>query len=248
MPGVILVLGTVVFQAFEVPSGIRFGGRQLTAIHQLIGGQRVVDCMGPSDSEISFSGVFSGSDATERARMLDSLRIAGTPVRLTWDAFYYTVILKQFDGDYENSVWIPYRISCAVVRDEATALVQGTNSLLDQALANVTEAASQSDGAGIDFTNIQTLLAAPDATSLGSAAFVTAQSAIGSTQSAIAARVGVAEATLQSLISGNPDPDTPESLAANVLASATAAQQLAALSIGGAYLGKAALTLSNAST
>jgi len=64
MSDVILVLGPVAFQDFEIPSAINFGGRQRLAVHQLTNGRRVVDTMGPDASEIGFSGVFSGPDAT----------------------------------------------------------------------------------------------------------------------------------------------------------------------------------------
>jgi hypothetical protein len=60
MSNIILTLGGVPFQDFEVPEQIRFGGAQRLAVHELIGGGRVVDAPGDDAGEISFSGIFSG--------------------------------------------------------------------------------------------------------------------------------------------------------------------------------------------
>lgn len=51
-----LVLGPVVFQAFEVPERIRFGGKQRVAVHELFGGGRVVDAVGAEEGPIEWSG------------------------------------------------------------------------------------------------------------------------------------------------------------------------------------------------
>jgi hypothetical protein len=67
MSNIILTLGGVPFQDFEVPEQIRFGGSQRLAVHELIGGGRVVDALGDDAGEISFSGIFSSSDAAAGA-------------------------------------------------------------------------------------------------------------------------------------------------------------------------------------
>ena len=69
-----LLLGPVVFQDFELPGWVRFGGAQRLAVHQMPGGARVIDMLGRDDAEICWSGVFSGSDAPERARLIDLMR------------------------------------------------------------------------------------------------------------------------------------------------------------------------------
>jgi hypothetical protein len=90
--GTPLVLGPVLFADFEVPERIGFGGRQQLVIHQLPGGGRVIDALGRDDADISWSGFFSGEDAADRARVVDTLRAQGQPLPLIWDAFYYTVL------------------------------------------------------------------------------------------------------------------------------------------------------------
>lgn len=111
-----LVLGPVVFQGFEVPERIRFGGRQRLSIHALAGGGRVVDVMGDEDAPVAWSGVFSGPDAAVRVRLLEQLRRAGGPLALAWEAWHYTVILEQFQVEGSNPAWIPYRLSACVVQ------------------------------------------------------------------------------------------------------------------------------------
>jgi hypothetical protein len=246
MSSVVLALGPVAFQDFEIPSGINFGGRQILAVHQLTDGQRVVDCIGPDESEISFSGAFSGANATLRARTLNSLRLVGGELTLTWDVFFYTVVINHFDADYENPVWIPYRTSCTVVRDEAVATASSVISLGNSILSDLGVATSQCVGFGPDFTDVQSSLANPGATTLGSAAYVAALGSIGLTQSFINTQIGSAEATLQSIISSNPD--SAGSLATDLVTSTTAAQRLAGLTSANAYVGRAARNLSNAST
>jgi hypothetical protein len=86
-------------------------------MHRLSNGTRVLDALGPDDADISFSGVFSGQAATDRARTLDLLRQEGRSVSLEWDNFYYTVIVTRFIANYNNPVWIPYFANCAIIDD-----------------------------------------------------------------------------------------------------------------------------------
>ena len=137
MSDIALLLGPVGFQAFEVPSSIGFGGSQRLAVHRLAGGGRVIDLLGPDNRDIRFAGTFSGTDATLRARTLDGLRTAGVPLPLTWDVFFYTVVIRQFEADYQNGWWIPYRLVCTVLRDEASVLLQAAISLTAEVVSDV---------------------------------------------------------------------------------------------------------------
>lgn len=111
------VLGPVALQDFEVPERIAVGGRQQLVVHNLPGGGRVIDAMGPDEAEIKWSGFFSGPDAAERVRMLEQLRRAGNSLSLAWDSWRYTVIIREFTADVSNPWWIPYRIQLCVVPD-----------------------------------------------------------------------------------------------------------------------------------
>lgn len=116
-----LVLGPIAFQGFEVPEHVTVGGRQRLVVHRMPGGKRVVDALGPDDAELVWSGTLSGPDAAERFRLLDTLRRAGEPLPLAWDAFAYSVIISNLEADTASPWWIPYRIACTVLRD-STAL------------------------------------------------------------------------------------------------------------------------------
>ena len=116
-----VILGPIALQGFEVPETITIGGAQRLAIHRLPGGARVIDALGPDDADIAWSGIASGPEAAGRIRTLDTLRRAGLPLPLAWDANAYTVVISNFEADTVNPHWIPYRISCAVLRDD-TAL------------------------------------------------------------------------------------------------------------------------------
>src|SRR5438105_1927567 len=118
MADIALVLGPVILQDFEVSSGVAFGGKQRLAVHNLPGGGRVNDALGRDDAEISISGIFAGSDATVRARLLDQLRVDGQVLDLTWDVYFYSVVIRSFQANYRSAWWIPYHLCCTVVRDE----------------------------------------------------------------------------------------------------------------------------------
>ena len=152
MSNVALILGPISFQDFEVPASINIGGQQRLVIHRLLGGARVIDALGRDDSDISFSGVFSGDTAIIRARALDQMRVSGLTVSLTWDVFFYSVIIKSFEADYHSGWWIPYRIRCTVVCDEASGASDTTMSLTSDALSDVATACSFASAVGINLS------------------------------------------------------------------------------------------------
>lgn len=232
-----LLLGAVLFQDFELPERISWGGAQRLAVHRLPGGERVIDAMGRDDKEISWSGVFTGSDAGVRARQIDLMRAEGSLWPLAWDAFFYSVVVARFDADYAHSNWIPYRITCTVLRDEAEALVEAAVSLAAGALADLTSA----DGfdSGVDFSSPLAALAAPGATTRGSAAYGTSLGVLSGASEQIDGSMTTQESVLNS---ASPD-------SAGGLTQATgAAGNLAALAGARGYVQRAVANLQNAST
>lgn len=130
----VLKLGDFAFGRYEVPEQITFGGEQQLAVHQLVGGVRVVDAMGRSDLPLSWSGMFLGDNARDRARYLDNLRTTGLPLRLEWDQLAYQVVVSRFEADYQRFYKLPYRIVCTVVADLATPTTVIAYAGVDQAL------------------------------------------------------------------------------------------------------------------
>jgi hypothetical protein len=155
MSNIYLTLGGVTFQDFEVPERITFGGRQRAAVHELIGGGRVVDVLGGQPAEIVFSGIVSGADASSRAQSLEAACAAGLVLPLGWDAFYYNVVIGEFVADFKKSYWIPFEICCLVIADITTvaaSLPVAAASLVSADLSTASLWAAQAGLAGQVFT------------------------------------------------------------------------------------------------
>jgi len=224
----ILLLGPVSFQNFELPARIGFGGGQRLAVHVLPGGARVIDAMGRDDADIVWSGIFSGGDAADRARLLDAMRVAGSVLPLAWDAFCYLVVIRAFEAAYEKANWVPYRISCTVLADQAQSPASTVASLLTNVLGDLASAALD----GVDTSAATAALAATGATALGTAAYATAQSAVGQMSASIASGMATSGAALLAA----PDPAT----------AATAAGTLATLADANGFVGRTQANLDSA--
>jgi len=168
-----LVLGGVTFADFEVPSSITFGGNQSVVVHRLQGGARVVDALGPDDADIRWSGIISGGDATVRAQMLDQLRIAGTEVPLTWDSFFYSVVITELHFSFNNCWWIPYEIRCLVADDPG---IQNNTITID--LLSAVSADLVSASAYVDVSSTMAALSGAGMAGLGSTAYAAASVAL----------------------------------------------------------------------
>ena len=246
MSNIILSLGPVMLRSFEVPDRINIGGKQRLAVHQLTDGTRIIDSFGRDDADISFRGVFSGPSATRRARLLDVLRVAGQPMPLTWDVFSYTVILSEFEAAYERQAWIPYHITCKVLRDEASSITPATDSLASSLLADINAATLDSSTTQLDLTSLRDSFAAPGATTRDTGAFDAVQSGLAGVQSTISAQIITNEMNLRTTAT---QPDTSTQAALDCLTAASlSAQQLAILVRTRAYVGRAGINLNNAST
>jgi len=197
----LLTLGSMALEGFEAPAGVRFGGGQRLAVHRLIGGARVIDAMGRDDAALVWAGIFSGSDAGERARMLDAMRVAGAPLTLAWDEFCYTVVIGSLDMEYCNPWWVEYRISCTVQADLAQSVDLFTPTLADSVLSDLNSAAAY-----FDVTGAIAATSAPNGLVQGGGGLTRSEAAVAAAQSAIAqgmaaAGAGLASASLATLVS-----------------------------------------------
>ncbi len=222
-----LILGGVTLEGFEIPGGLRFGGKQALAVHKLPGGTRVVDAMGPDDADLAWSGVLSGSAAADRARTLDLMRISGQVVPLAWDAFYYSVVIRRLDMSYANPWWIPYVIACTVVIDSAQLLLAPAITDANAILGDL--------GLAGELTNVSGALGAvmqSGALIPGSAAYASAGGALQSTSAGINAQIAQAELVLAG---------------GDLSSVVSAAGSLASLIAAQGYLGRAITNFANAS-
>ena len=166
-----LVLGPVVFQAFEVPEWVRFGGRQRLAVHAMPGGGRVVDALGADDLDLAWSGAFSGTDGAERAQVLDELRRAGQPLLCAWGSWAYQVMIAEFEAHASGPWWVPYRLRLLTLYDLSRpplafdAALDGVNDVAQAAAAGVSvgldvDAALVASGAALGGDPVTALAAA----------------------------------------------------------------------------------------
>lgn len=110
---------SITFQDLEVPQQVTWGGEQLISVHQLIGGTRIIDALGPSDAPLSWAGVFLTDAAVDRARFCDTLRRTGEECTVTWGEFTYTGVVSTFSADYtRGGFYVPYRITLTVAEDK----------------------------------------------------------------------------------------------------------------------------------
>jgi hypothetical protein len=55
-----VTIGGISLSEWEIPERINFGGKQQVTVHKLIGGNRVIDAMGPDPDDVRWSGRFRG--------------------------------------------------------------------------------------------------------------------------------------------------------------------------------------------
>jgi hypothetical protein len=247
MSDVVLILGPLAFQDFEVASAVAFGGEQRIAVHDLPGGGRVIDALGRAETEITFSGIFTGPDATLRARTLDELRASGAVLPLTWDVFFYSVVVSRFAAEYQNGGWVPYRATCTVLRDEAGALIDTALSLAGGVLADLAGAAFAAAGLA-DLSTAQAATAAPGFATRGAAAYDAARAGLAGADLSLAAAAAGPESSVVGLGGALFGTGGPAGVVAAIGAAADASGALGQLALARAFAGRAAVNLANAST
>ncbi len=181
-PDTTLALGNFTFSRVEIPERIRFGGAQHLAIHELIGGTRIVDSMGRSDRALEWSGLFLSSDADIRARYIDGLRVSGNELILSWGQHRYLVIVREFEADYERFYQVPYRIVCEVIEDQTAPTSNAPSPAIDDAIT-------------ADLTSAQVLIAG-----LGTGPLTPLIAALNTAVAAVVSFQGAAQSVLNSVL------------------------------------------------
>jgi hypothetical protein len=232
-----LLLGPILFQDFELPERVSWGGAQRLAVHRLPGGGRVLDAMGREDADIVWEGVFSGVDAATRARAVDLMRAEGGWWPLTWDWFYYTVVISRFDAEYAKQNWIPYRIACSVVYDETEAIASAALSLAASLANDLATAAAC--GTGVSLASATAACGAAGATQPGSNAYNAAVTELAGARLGVDAGMASTETGLAGTTIGGPQ---------DLLAVTDLAGQLASLSAARGFVSRAGINLDNAAT
>ena len=228
-----ITIGPISLQDFEVPTSVRFGGKQRMVIHRTSDGTRTIEPLGPDDDEICFEGIFSGANAETRARALDNLRLSGTAVWLTWQSFRYKIIVEDFSAAYHSRWWISYRLSCVVAHQSGviSSPLLTTQALILAALASAEGALL---GTNIDTSALSSAVSSSDALTPGSTANSLAVTAASASLSAVQIQINLESGVmLNSLQGSNSASDTAASFTTAVGCSASLANTANARS----YLG-----------
>lgn len=213
------------------------------AVHALAGGRRIVERLGPDDTDIQFRGIFSGSTAETRARAFDDLRLSGQIVWLTWESFRRPVVVKSFTADYFSPWWIAYQVSCLVVHQARIYSPQAINMAASLS-ADLASAISAATGTATSLAAVQTALSATNALTPGSGDQIQATVAIGSTLSAVNNQIGQQSATLVTPI---PSSTGVADLGQSYVSKVNCAASLAAMVNVSSYIGRIGVNIAGAS-
>lgn len=235
---VILTLGGVIFQDFEIPDAIKAGGDQKLDIKKFIGGSRVIDALGRDDADIEWSGRFRGSTAEQRCQQLNAMRVAGIPVQLTWSTFNYQVLVSKFTFDYQSPLEIPYKLCLTVQIDNTIpipSLLQTIDEVFGTDLSSALNLGAEANIAGVTTSLNQIQTAASTIQTLSgstspalSALQANIVSAQGITQTAINTASGQIPPVASSVFGATAGLN-PQTIAANVAGQASAFSQLSSL-------------------
>ena len=235
---IILTLGSVIFQDFEIPDTIKAGGEQKLDVKKFIGGSRIIDALGRDDADIEWSGRFRGSTAEQRCQQINAMRVAGTPVQLTWSTFNYQVIVSKFTFDYQSPLEIPYRLCLTVQVDNTIpipSLLQTIDEIFGTNLASALNLGAAANVAGVttglnqlqtSASTIGTLSgASPAALNSLNQNIVSVQGVTQTSISALALQTPPAAGSVFGATAGLP----PQTIASNVAGQASAFGQLSSL-------------------
>jgi hypothetical protein len=117
-----LTLGSITFQDFELPNGNKegltsFGGIVKLAVFDFPGGMRSVQSFGPFDAEKAWSGTIFGGNAIQRALQMDYVRKQAQSVALTYNAWSYDVVVKEWLFNVKNENEVDYSIRLVPYND-----------------------------------------------------------------------------------------------------------------------------------
>lgn len=151
-----LIIGNITLKSWEVPENItKFFGVQKVAVHDFPGfpiGKRTIQNLGSFPfPDIEWTGqlfdedIATGTKAMDRATALNSLRVQGTEVTLTYGQFNMSGTVCEFEITAKMPQWLEYHIRF-IPRIDNTTSSTGANSPTS-ADANFNSANSRFDSA-----------------------------------------------------------------------------------------------------
>lgn len=115
--GDIVTLGGIQLTIWQTPSRIAMPSTQMVNKHIMVGGARQIDSMGPDPEVLAWKGHSRGIYAGTNMAALKALCNSGATVPLTWNAFFYMVVVSAFIPIYMRPNEWEYDICCEVVTD-----------------------------------------------------------------------------------------------------------------------------------
>lgn len=125
--------GDFTFEHVEHFGAMPWGGSQKLVVHELIGGVRRVSAMGRSDMLITFTGIFEGLTARNRAQYINTLRIQATEQTLTWENFSYQAVIHSFTCSDEGPKW-PFTITFLTIQDNTSPVTTAYPAFFDDVI------------------------------------------------------------------------------------------------------------------
>ena len=133
-----LTLGDVTFYSLELPERIGpLGGKQTLVVHEFPGGAKTVDSLGAFPHTLTWSGIFTGPDAFDRAFEVDRIRATSQVVPVVYGPQQFSGKVADFRYDPKHQYFIPYTMTFEPITDDSGigATPQGSVSA-DQALSD----------------------------------------------------------------------------------------------------------------
>jgi hypothetical protein len=235
---VILTLGGVIFEDWEIPESVKGKIKQKLDVKKFLGGSRTIDALGRDDDPIAWGGRFRGSTAEQRFQQVKAMAVAGQPVQLTWSSNNYLVLIEEFEFDYQSPMEIPYRISLEVLADNTIpipSLLQTIDEIFGTNLASALDLGAEANVAGVTtgLNQLQTAAstigtisgASPAALNSLNQNIVSVQGLMQTAISAASGQITPVAGTVFGGTAGLP----PQIIAANVAGQASALAQLSSL-------------------
>jgi hypothetical protein len=118
--GTPLSLGSVQFYDEEHPDELPLELQQVMAVHQIPGGGKVIQSLGPQMPPVTWKGnlvVVGSTTPNARIFQINRMHASGSVQRLSYGPFAYDVVVKYWKPVPKNANWATYEITVEILRD-----------------------------------------------------------------------------------------------------------------------------------
>ncbi|MGC5748403.1 hypothetical protein J4P41_07150 [Gluconobacter sp. NFX36] len=153
-------LGTITLEEVEVPEALRVGGANTLIVHQLPGGDRIIDEGGNDPARITLAGRFQGANALARARTIEQMRNEGGTYPFRAINSLWKVKIRAYAYTYtQKGYFIPYEMELEVVTAPVSTAAIGTSALSSLVGSGVTGALKTITSAIADVSSVASEIA-----------------------------------------------------------------------------------------